>query len=235
MLNETFWRNYFRVYDSLNQILPYRQLLLDIKKALELKYTDVVLDLGSGTGNLMMELKGECKEIIGIDFSREGINIHRKKDPLAKLIIADITKPLPFGNNYFSKVVSNNVIYTLNKQQQVALLLEAWRILIPGGKLVISNVKKDFSPGIIYKNHLLKSVKSKGFFNTLTTDFTLALANIKILYFNKKIKENGGQDNYHFLSELDQADLLKLTGFIDISLGKDVYAGQAIMHSAYKI
>ena len=39
----------------------------------------VVLDVGSGTGNLILRLKGKCKKIIGLDFLEEGIKIHKKR------------------------------------------------------------------------------------------------------------------------------------------------------------
>ena len=118
MLNQKFWAKYFKVYDILNIVIPYQELLYELERELDLNSNDVVLDVGSGTGNLMFKIKGKCKKIIGLDFSEEGIKIHKLKDPQAEVLFCDITQKIPFSDGYFSKIVSNNVIYTLNDIDQ---------------------------------------------------------------------------------------------------------------------
>ncbi len=86
MLNEKFWEKYFKVYDILNIVIPYQELMDQLEKELDLNQEDIVLDVGSGTGNLMIKLRGKCKKIIGLDFSDAGIKIHKNKDPLAEVI-----------------------------------------------------------------------------------------------------------------------------------------------------
>ena len=50
-LDEKFWEKYFKVYDVLNVVIPYKELMAELEKELDLKQDDVVLDVGSGTGN----------------------------------------------------------------------------------------------------------------------------------------------------------------------------------------
>src|SRR3989344_8882770 len=123
-LDEKFWERYFGVYDILNIVIPYQELMAELEKELDLKQEDVVLDVGSGTGNLMIRIKNKCKKAIGLDFSGAGIKIHKNKDLLAEVILCDITQKFPFPDNYFSKIVSSNTIYTLNREQQRNALSE---------------------------------------------------------------------------------------------------------------
>lgn len=53
MFDSTFWKQYFTVYDALNLAAPYQELMAELEKELELKPDDIVLDVGSGTGNLL--------------------------------------------------------------------------------------------------------------------------------------------------------------------------------------
>lgn len=235
MFDSTFWKNYFTVYDVLNLAAPYQELMAELERELELKSDDIVLDVGSGTGNLLTRIKGKCKKIIGIDNSQEGITIHKSKDSKAEVIFYDITKGLPFPDAYFLKVVSNNTLYTLLQDQQIALMKEIHRVMKPGGKIVISNVKKNYRPIRIYSAHISKSIKQEGLFETLFLSLKIIIPTIKIFYYNNKIKKAGATRAYHFLSAREQEELLKNAGFANISKAKAVYAGQAILHVAYKI
>lgn len=60
MLDSQFWAKYFKVYDTLNQLIPYQDLLDLFLKKLELLSSGDknILDVGSGTGNLCISEKG---------------------------------------------------------------------------------------------------------------------------------------------------------------------------------
>ncbi len=234
MLGQKFWEKYFKVYDVLNIVIPYQELMAELEKELDLKQDDVVLDVGSGTGNLMIKIKNKCAKIVGIDYSKEGMEIHRLKDSTANVILCDITKKFPFSDNSFSKVISNNTIYTLTEKQQIFTLSEIYRVLKPNGKVVISNIKKDYSPLKIYLKHILKSIKKTGFFKTLFLVFKMLSPTFKMFYYNAKIKKNGLINYYHFLNISTQKELFKKVGFKNISEAKCVFAGQAFLNSAYK-
>jgi len=234
-LDQKFWEKYFKVYDVLNIVIPYQELLSELEKEIDLNREDIVLDISSGTGNLMMKIKNNCKKTIGIDFSEAGIKTHKIKDPSAEAIVCDITKGLNFPDNYFTKVVSNNVIYTLNSEQQEKVLYEMKRVLRPGGKLVISNVVKNFSPIKIYTYHVKKSIKKFGIIKTIIMFFGLVLPTLKMFYYNAKIKNSGLSKQYNFLEKGEQGRLLMKSGFAKVSGEKFVYADQAIMNSCYKL
>ena len=233
MLDRKFWGKYFKVYNVLNLVIPYQELLSELEKELDLKSNDTVLDVGSGTGNLMMKIKDKCKRVVGIDYSEEGINIHKLKDPAAEIVLYDINKKFPFPENYFSKIICNNTLYTLTENQQLKVLAEIYRVVQPGGKFVISNIKKNYSSFQIYLTHISESIKRQGFFKTSYSIVRMLVPALKMLYYNNKIKKNGVAD-YHFLGVKEQKEILKRVGFKNISDTKYVYAGQAIMNTGYK-
>lgn len=235
MLDENFWRKYFKVYDSLNLLIPYQELLQDLENELALNLDDIVLDVGSGTGNLLVRIRNKCKEIIGIDYSQKGIEITKLKSPGAKVILHNISKQFPFPDNYFSKVVSNNTIYTLADAEQLAAIFEIYRVLKHGGKFVISNVINNYNPLSIYFYHISKSIKKYGVIRTLFLIIRMTRASLKMFYYNMKIKKSGIERNYHFLSANEQEQLLKRAGFKNISKSRYVYGNQAILTSGFKI
>ena len=47
MLDSNFWKNYFEVYDFLNLLPPYQELLSDICQALEIKKGEKILEAGN--------------------------------------------------------------------------------------------------------------------------------------------------------------------------------------------
>jgi ubiquinone/menaquinone biosynthesis C-methylase UbiE len=235
MLDEKFWEKYFKVYDVLNMVIPYQELMEELERELDSSAEDIVLDVGSGTGNLMMRIKNKAKKITGLDFSKTGIDSHKEKDPGADVLLFDITEKLPFSDDYFSKVVSNNTIYTLNFDQQRKVLFEIYRILKPGGKFVVSNVIKDFSPIKIYTDHVIKSIQKKGIIRTIASIFILLLPTIKMFYYNMMIKNSGATKNYNFFRKGEQKKVLENIGFKNVSEDKFVYSNQGIMNSCYKI
>lgn len=235
MLDQNFWEKYFIVYDILNISIPYQELMKDLKSELNLDLDDVFLDVGSGTGNFMISIDGKCRKLTGIDYSKEGIKIHKSKNPNADVILCDIKERLPFNGNNFSKVISNNVIYTLNVDQQRQILREIYRILKPNGKFVISNVIKNFSPFKIYWYHLKKSFETKGFLDTVYLIFQMIYPTIKMFYYNALIRRNTSANDYHFFSSEEQKKSLLDAGFKNISETKYSYADQAIINSAYKL
>lgn len=69
---------------------------------------------------------------------------------LTSFTLSDLNLPLPFADDRFTCVVSNLVIGYL--QDPLATLRELLRVLTPGGKLVISNLKPQADLSQIYRN-----------------------------------------------------------------------------------
>ena len=159
MLNTNFWKKYFAVYDFLNVLEPYQKLLAAFVEAFGDVRGKKILDAGAGTGNLAALLEKCGAKVVGLDFSKEGLEIFKKKLPNSQTIFHDLTKPLPFPDKSFDAVVSNNTIYTLPLETRPAVFKEFFRVLKPNGKIVVSNVREGWKPLTIYLAHIRWSIR----------------------------------------------------------------------------
>jgi ubiquinone/menaquinone biosynthesis C-methylase UbiE len=234
MLNANFWNKYFHVYDLLNELYPYQDLASTIINTLDVQQGERVLDVGSGTGNIAVKMKERGCVIVGIDSSPEGIEIHRGKDTGAELVLGDVSEPLPFENESFDKIYSNNTIYAISREKRLAIFSELYRVLKPGGKIVVSNILEGFSPFHIYKDHVCLSVERMGFLKTVLKMIKFASPTLRIFYYNYLIQKEHSGGQYDFFSSNEQRDLLKKVGFYDVQPNIEVYSGQGVLNSATK-
>lgn len=232
-LNAQFWKKYFEVYDVLNELIPYQELLETIVGKLDVQPSDLILDAGSGTGNLAVAIEKKSGRVVGIDMSEAGVERHKKKIPNADVRVGDLTEPLPFPNDHFDKLCSNNVIYALPVNKRPFVFSEFYRVLKPGGIIVISNVHEKFAPKKIYRYHIKKSLR-KNPFKLAIKLLGYTVPTIKMFIFNKKIKKEHQSGNYNFMKADDQKQLLEQAGFTDVSDSILVYASQAILNYGEK-
>jgi demethylmenaquinone methyltransferase / 2-methoxy-6-polyprenyl-1,4-benzoquinol methylase len=145
-LVQTLFNRIAHRYDLINRVIS---LHLDTRwrkkavRALALGSNDrVVLDLGTGTGDLALtaarELKGEIR-IFGLDFSLEMLRLARAKKKKTSYgdktdyILGTALNP-PFKEQAFDAVMT---AFVLRNIPDLALFfLQAYRLLRPGGKLV---------------------------------------------------------------------------------------------------
>lgn len=231
MSDSKFWAKYFKVYDVLNLLIPYQELLETICDELEIRPNEKILEAGCGTGNLALKIKERGATVVGLDNYKEALDIYRRKDPTAELVLADLKEKLPFPDNYFDKIASNNTLYIIPKEKQLDSLKELYRILKPGGKIVLANLKKGWRSGKIYISGIKKNLKREGFYSTFLKTIKMVIPTIKVFYYNYLIKKEA---QYYFCDFNEQRDLLKKTGFREISKTKLVYADEAILNSAFK-
>lgn len=234
MLGSKFWKNYFKVYDVLNLLIPYQELIETICDELNIKKGEQILEAGCGTGNLALKIKERGAKVIGLDNCQEALDIYQKKDPNTKLVLADLREKLPFSDNYFDKIASNNTLYAVPKEKQLETLKELYRILKPGGKIVMSNMQKGWKPMRIYVSAIKENLKKEGLFITIKKIVEMIIPTIKIFYYNHLILEGGEVGHYHFFEFDEQKKLLKEARFTNLSETKKVYAREAILNSAFK-
>jgi len=233
-IDHEFWVKYFRVYDVLNVVIPYQELIDIIIKTLDIKAGDLVLDAGCGTGNLTTKIKETGANVVGIDNCIEALERYRQKSPGAETITHDLTKALPFPDNYFDKIATNNVIYTLKKEQRLSVFNEFYRVLKPGGKLAVANACKGNKPIMIYFETVRKQKEKSGLFITVYMIMQMIVPTVKILKYNKLIDKENQTGSFDFVEENEQIELLSASGFEDISGNVPVYSNQAILNSGVK-
>ena len=103
-----------------------------------------LLDIGTGTGRILELLSAEALESVGIDCSREMLEVARAR--LRKAGLANATARLadmyqiPFIAETFDVITIHQVLHYADRPSHV--IREAGRVLAPGGRLVIV----DFAP-----------------------------------------------------------------------------------------
>jgi ubiquinone/menaquinone biosynthesis C-methylase UbiE len=231
MLSPEFWRRYFKIYDVLNSLPTYRQLLAAVCEELGAREKELILDVGSGTGNLSLVMRGTGCEVVALDYCYQALERHRAKDKNCCLVLADLTKSLPFRDNCFDKIGSNNTLYTLSIDNQLHALKELYRILKPSGKIVLANSRKGWKPMKIYLKGVADNIRAEGLWITARKVVAMMIPTIKMFYYNRKLQK---ESQYHYFEPEEQRTLLEAIGFRLVSHTKLIYAEQAVLNSAYK-
>jgi len=129
-----------RSYDKLNRIMTFGQYLKWRKEAvrrLTLPPESIILDLGSGTGDLLAQvLRNYPKStIVGVDFTPEMIQLARNRSDLQRVlwVIADV-HDLPFRPSIFNGTISAFLMRNLPKVGPA--FQEQYRVLRDSGRLV---------------------------------------------------------------------------------------------------
>lgn len=226
MLDNNFWHKYFEVYDFLNKLIPYQELVNIFCSQID-NNNKIIADIGSGTGNISIPLSKMGHTVYAIDFSQIGHQLHKAKFDSAITILHDITNRLPFDDNFFDVVISNNTLYTIKRSDRSKIFKEIYRIVKPGGIAVISNLTTSFSPIKIYLDHIKKSLKQYGTYKTIIECARLIIPTLKIFYYNYLIKKETAIGNYDFFKDGEQAQELTNVGFKKILVQHKIYADQA--------
>jgi ubiquinone/menaquinone biosynthesis C-methylase UbiE len=137
------------VYDFLEPVLLLgKQAEYDsqIVTLLKLKELDSVLDLGCGTGVLTRMIADQLDSgaggvSIGIDAAAKMIRVARKKrqSDTCRFEVA-AAEDLPFEDETFDAAVSSLFFHHVPLDLKEKALSEAFRVLVPGGKLVIADM-----------------------------------------------------------------------------------------------
>src|SRR5208282_1867699 len=144
------------------------------------------------------------------------IKIHLMKDQNAEVYFGDLTNKLLFPDNYFDKVVSNNVIYTIDRMIRLSIFKEIYRVLKINGKFVIANVHTGFNPLMIFKDHIKHSLKINGIKKTAIDLITQSYAIGIIFYYSYLIIRKDKIGKYAFVEKNEQRYLLSQAGFRNI-------------------
>ena len=167
---ENLFNNIASSYDRLNHILSLNIDKCWRKKAVKIILSrphELVLDVACGTGDFAIALaKAGVKEVVGIDISEKMLEIGKKKiaqrnfEKTILLQYEDCEK-MNFETNSFDGVT---VAFGVRNFEHLNVgIQEMYRVLKPGGKLVILELstpenKLIFSLYNIYFKHILPSI-----------------------------------------------------------------------------
>jgi demethylmenaquinone methyltransferase/2-methoxy-6-polyprenyl-1,4-benzoquinol methylase len=129
-----------RSYDKLNRMMTFGQDIKWRKEAaqiLSLSSDAVVLDLGSGTGDMLLEVLRQFPKstVIGVDITPEMVQIGRKREGLETVlwVIANV-QALPFAPSTFNGTISAFLMRNVAEVHPV--FEEQHRVLCDQGRLV---------------------------------------------------------------------------------------------------
>ncbi len=124
-------------YDRTNDLLSFYQSRIwrrAVRKAVNPKAGQRILDMAAGTGTSSMALLVPGGEVVAADFSKGMLEEGKRRYPRLSFVFADAMK-LPFSDGEFDTVTISFGLR--NVQDHKTALREFHRVLKPGGKLVV--------------------------------------------------------------------------------------------------
>jgi len=124
-------------YDKANDLLSFGSARIWRKKVAKLVNSQpgqTILDLAAGTGSSSIVFLREGVKVVAADFSNGMLEEGRRRHPELEFVFADAAA-LPFADREFDTVTISFGIRNVEKTE--VALAEMFRVLKPGGKLVI--------------------------------------------------------------------------------------------------
>ncbi|WP_394771655.1 demethylmenaquinone methyltransferase [Lacisediminihabitans sp.] len=129
-------------YDRTNSVLSMGNSLIwriATVRAVAPQAGERVLDIAAGTGTSSAALAKSGADVVAADFSPGMIEVGRVKHPGITFVQAD-AMALPFGDNEFDAVTISFGLRNIEDPKKA--LAEMYRVLKPGGRLVICEFSK---------------------------------------------------------------------------------------------
>ena len=125
--------------DHFSLLAPFYELFIrpknpeKIRSLAQLPSDGILLDAGGGTGRVAQYFRGATAQILVADESLKMLREAQKKDGLQPVV--SLTERLPFQNDAFDCIIMVDALHHVADQQKT--VDELWRILKPGGRLII--------------------------------------------------------------------------------------------------
>jgi ubiquinone/menaquinone biosynthesis C-methylase UbiE len=125
-------------FDHFNLIGPFYDLVFgrkkdyEIIKRAEVEEGDWLLDVGGGTGRVAVLFKSITTNIVIVDSARKML---QQADERGICCVQSVSENLPFSEMSFNRIIMVDALHHVKDQKKT--LSEMWRLLAPGGSIVI--------------------------------------------------------------------------------------------------
>jgi len=125
-----------RLYDA--NVSPVRRIVepLAVFRHFQTDASDMVLDIGTGTGRFMEELVKSGCSAVGVDFSRSSLMMAKKRCN-CEVVLADLCY-MPFRIHSFDKAISVSVLQHVPYSARIRGLSEIKRVNKKGAKILLT-------------------------------------------------------------------------------------------------
>jgi SAM-dependent methyltransferase len=111
-----------------------------------------ILELGSGIGLFLEACRHNGVAAVGLEYEPEGVEAAKRMGLDARQ--HDLGIDVPFEDASFEAVFSNQVIEHLPPLTQARMISEAYRVLKPGGQVLIISPCRHYEPARLDKYHI---------------------------------------------------------------------------------
>lgn len=213
-----FWDGYAFYYTRLNLSPVHQRFVSDTCQAVAAGSGEAILDLGCGPGIIAKALAKCGAQVTAVDYSEAMLKFARDGAAGAtqlSFVHADAFEYLKtLSDRSFDVVLASLFIsYVDGALGRAAVLAEIFRVLRPGGRLIMSNPKPD-------------AEFSRVFWKSGWTALRHIVHAVKLLRYAGQFKRYDQQNKFHFLSKTETVALLRGAGF-QIDADRDVSSSLA--------
>ncbi len=140
-LNKQWLLSKWEMFESIEwQQEKYEIILKSIHRLLELKPSDLLLDIGCGGGWILKMLLPSVQQGVGVDFSTEMLKVASQTVDPARLLAAEVGQ-LPFKTESVEKILCYYVFINLTDEKYIEQsLTEIYRVLKKNGKALLGQI-----------------------------------------------------------------------------------------------
>jgi len=229
-----FWSDYLLGRDRklgmelMTETSAYRNLMRTQRELLAMKPTDVVLDLGSGTGGFVQNLGKEgvgSGSVIQFDLIDAALARARRRAErscsakMLRSVVADLgscSNALPLRNSCVDGALASLLLSYLDDPEH--LLREAFRVLRKGARIVVSSLKPDADISQIYSVGV-REVLSADLIEELGDDFA-EFPKLQREFLNSAARILDWEELgiFRFWGQSELRDLLRGAGFRSVTV-----------------
>ena len=133
---DEYYSKISRGYDEL-YLKEQMEKFENLRKFIEFKKSDFVLDVGCGTGSITNEIRKNVRFVVGIDVSIEMVKLAKRRGVISVVANAE---NLPFKKNVFDKVICITTIQNIKNQERAMNEME--RVCRKKGMIIVTAMKK---------------------------------------------------------------------------------------------